>query len=82
MTTHSLPLLSMLDLVAVREGGTVAQALQVAVQTAQHAEALGFKRYFGAQGGANWIDLAASTMPTTLEFSRWQSSSEIAEPDG
>ncbi|WP_374607516.1 LLM class flavin-dependent oxidoreductase [Diaphorobacter nitroreducens] len=49
MTTHSLPLLSMLDLVAVREGGTVAQALQVAVQTAQHAEALGFKRYWLAE---------------------------------
>lgn len=41
----------MLDLVAVREGGTVAQALQVAVQTAQHAEALGFKRYWLAEHG-------------------------------
>ena len=39
----------MLDLVAVREGGTVAQALQVAVQTAQHVEALGFKRYWLAE---------------------------------
>ena len=44
--------------------------------------ALGVERYFGAQGGANWIDLAASTLPTTLEFTRWQGSSEIAEPDG
>jgi hypothetical protein len=35
----------MLDLVAVREGGTVAQALQIAARTAQHVEALGFQRY-------------------------------------
>ncbi len=37
--------LSMLDLVAVREGGTVAEALAIALRTTQHAEALGFKRY-------------------------------------
>lgn len=30
--------------------------------------ALGVERYFGAQGGANWIDLAASTLPTTLRI--------------
>jgi luciferase family oxidoreductase group 1 len=41
--------LSMLDLVAVREGGTVAQALDIAVRTAQHAETLGFKRYWLAE---------------------------------
>jgi luciferase family oxidoreductase group 1 len=41
--------LSMLDLVAVREGGTVADALKVALQTAQHAEKLGFKRYWVAE---------------------------------
>ena len=39
----------MLDLVAVREGGTVAEALQVAVRTAQHAESLGFSRYWLAE---------------------------------
>ena len=39
----------MLDLVAVREGGTVAQALQIALRTAQHAESLGFKRYWLAE---------------------------------
>ena len=39
----------MLDLVAVREGGTVAQALQIALQTAQHAERLGFSRYWLAE---------------------------------
>ena len=41
--------LSMLDLVAVREGGTVADALRIALRTAQHAEALGFKRYWLAE---------------------------------
>jgi luciferase family oxidoreductase group 1 len=41
--------LSMLDLVAVREGGTTAQALQIALQTAQHVEKLGFKRYWLAE---------------------------------
>jgi len=39
----------MLDLVAVREGGTVAQALQLAVRTAQHVESLGFTRYWMAE---------------------------------
>ena len=39
----------MLDLVAVREGGTVADALQIALRTAQHAEGLGFKRYWLAE---------------------------------
>ncbi|WP_440109805.1 LLM class flavin-dependent oxidoreductase [Acidovorax sp. BL-A-41-H1] len=41
--------LSMLDLVAVREGGTVADALQIALRTAQHAERLGFARYWLAE---------------------------------
>lgn len=39
----------MLDLVAVREGSTVAQAIATAVQTAQHAEQLGFTRYWLAE---------------------------------
>lgn len=39
----------MLDLVAVREGGTVAQALKIAVRTAQHVESLGFVRYWVAE---------------------------------
>jgi len=43
------PKLSMLDLVAVREGGTVAQALALALRTAQHAEELGFTRYWLAE---------------------------------
>ncbi len=41
--------LSMLDLVAVREGGSVADALAISLRTAQHAEALGFKRYWLAE---------------------------------
>ncbi|MDD2535183.1 MAG: LLM class flavin-dependent oxidoreductase [Macromonas bipunctata] len=41
--------LSMLDLVAVRAGGTVADALALALRTAQHAEALGFTRYWLAE---------------------------------
>jgi luciferase family oxidoreductase group 1 len=49
MTRTTAPSLSMLDLVTVREGGTVAQALQIALQTAQHAERLGFSRYWLAE---------------------------------
>ena len=41
--------LSMLDLVAVREGGTVADALSIALRTARHAESLGFTRYWVAE---------------------------------
>ena len=41
--------LSMLDLVAVREGGTVAEALAISLRTAQHAELLGFTRYWLAE---------------------------------
>ena len=47
-TAHR-PALSMLDLVAVREGGTVADALKIALRTAQHAERLGFARYWLAE---------------------------------
>jgi len=41
--------LSMLDLVAVRQGGTVAEALAISLRTAQHAESLGFCRYWLAE---------------------------------
>ena len=41
--------LSMLDLVSVREGGTVADALALSLRTAQHVEALGFSRYWLAE---------------------------------
>jgi luciferase family oxidoreductase group 1 len=43
------PRYSMLDLVAVREGGTVRQALDLAVRTAQHVETLGYTRYWLAE---------------------------------
>ncbi|HRO54955.1 MAG TPA: LLM class flavin-dependent oxidoreductase, partial [Alicycliphilus sp.] len=49
MTTNHTPVLSMLDLVAVREGGSVGDALAIAVRTAQHVESLGFKRYWLAE---------------------------------
>ncbi len=49
MTNPDKTQLSMLDLVAVREGGTVAQALALALRTAQHAEKLGFTRYWLAE---------------------------------
>ncbi|WP_290904736.1 LLM class flavin-dependent oxidoreductase [Aquabacterium sp.] len=41
--------LSMLDLVAVREGASVSDALAVALRTARHVEGLGFTRYWLAE---------------------------------
>ncbi|MCK6389810.1 MAG: LLM class flavin-dependent oxidoreductase [Azonexus sp.] len=41
--------LSQLDLVAVRQGGSVADALKIAVDTARHVETLGFERYWLAE---------------------------------
>lgn len=41
--------LSFLDLVATREGGTVGDALALALRTAQHVESLGFTRYWLAE---------------------------------
>ena len=41
--------ISLLDLVAVRDGGTVAQALAIALDTARHVESLGFTRYWMAE---------------------------------
>ena len=41
--------LSMLDLVAVREGSSVSDAIAISLQTAQHAERLGFTRYWLAE---------------------------------
>ncbi|QEA13365.1 LLM class flavin-dependent oxidoreductase [Comamonas flocculans] len=43
------PKLSMLDLVAVREGGTPAEAIATTVRTARKAEQLGFARYWLAE---------------------------------
>ncbi|SFF90596.1 luciferase family oxidoreductase, group 1 [Novosphingobium sp. CF614] len=58
--------LSVLDLVAVREGGTVAQALAISAETARVAERAGYKRYWvaehhgmeGIAGGATSVVLA------------------------
>lgn len=41
--------LSMLDLVAIREGGSVGEALAISLATARHVEALGFTRYWLAE---------------------------------
>jgi len=41
--------LSLLDLVAVREGGSVPEALDIAQETARHVEHLGFARYWLAE---------------------------------
>ena len=49
MTLLAKTTLSMLDLVAVREGGTVAEALAISLSTARHVEALGFARYWLAE---------------------------------
>lgn len=43
------PVLSFLDLVPVRSGGTVAEALANALRTARHAEILGYTRYWVAE---------------------------------
>lgn len=49
MKTLHHPSLSLLDLVVVREGGSVADALGIALRTAQAAESLGFTRYWLAE---------------------------------
>ncbi|MDP2132294.1 MAG: LLM class flavin-dependent oxidoreductase, partial [Sulfuritalea sp.] len=49
MKTLQQTRLSMLDLVAVREGGSVAEALAISLRTARHVEALGFTRYWLAE---------------------------------
>jgi luciferase family oxidoreductase group 1 len=59
--------LSMLDLVAVREGGSTAQALQIALQTAQHAEKLGFKRYWLAEHH-NMVGVASSSTAVLVGY--------------
>ncbi len=49
MSALSSTRLSFLDLVAIREGGTIAEALAISLRTARHAEALGFTRYWLAE---------------------------------
>ncbi|MDP2678366.1 MAG: LLM class flavin-dependent oxidoreductase [Rhodoferax sp.] len=59
--------LSMLDLVSLREGGTVAQALATALRTAQHAEALGFTRYWVAEHH-NMASIASSATAVLVGY--------------
>ena len=73
--------LSMLDLVAVREGGSVADALAIALRTAQHAERLGFTFeglfrqaivYKGRSRDTAWYSIIDSEWPRVREaFERW-----------
>lgn len=49
MNTLVKPKLAMLDLVTVRENGTVGEALNIARVTARHVENLGFTRYWLAE---------------------------------
>lgn len=49
MTSLKRPDLSMLDLVPIRQGQTAGQAIETTVKTAQHAEQLGFKRFWMAE---------------------------------
>ncbi len=53
------PALSMLDLVPNREGIPVGGGIAIALRTARHAEALGFKRYWLAEHH-NMVDVASS----------------------
>ncbi len=57
----------MLDLVTVREGGTVAQALNLAMRTAQHVEKLGFTRYWLAEHH-NMLSVASSSTAVLVGF--------------
>ncbi len=57
----------MLDLVTVREGGTVAEALALALRTAQHAEKLGFKRYWLAEHH-NMLSVASSATAVLVGY--------------
>ncbi len=58
-TSLKKPRLSMLDLVANREGLSVGDSIAIALRTAQHAEALGFARYWLAEHH-NLVDVASS----------------------
>jgi luciferase family oxidoreductase group 1 len=67
MSTLKKPALSMLDLVPLREGATVAQALATALRTAQHAEALGFTRYWVAEHH-NMASIASSATAVLVGY--------------
>lgn len=57
----------MLDLVSLREGGTVKDALALALRTAQHAEKLGFSRYWLAEHH-NMVSIASSATSVLVGY--------------
>ena len=59
--------LSMLDLVQIREGGTIADALAITLRTARRAEALGFKRYWLAEHH-NLLGIASSATAVLVGY--------------
>jgi luciferase family oxidoreductase group 1 len=59
--------LSMLDLVSVREGSSVSDALSLALRTAQHAEKLGFTRYWMAEHH-NMLSVASSATAVLVGY--------------
>lgn len=59
--------LSMLDLVAVREGRGVDHALHTALRTAQHAESLDFTRYWVAEHH-NMVGIASSATTVIMGY--------------
>ena len=59
--------LSMLDLVNLREGATVADALANSLRTGQHAEALGFTRYWVAEHH-NMASIASSATAVLVGY--------------
>ncbi len=67
MNDQSKAKLSMLDLVTVREGGTVAQALALALRTAQHVEKLDFTRYWVAEHH-NMLSIASSATAVLVGY--------------
>lgn len=67
MKTLNSIALSMLDLVAVREGHGVDHALHTALRTAQHAESLDFTRYWVAEHH-NMVGIASSSTAVTMGY--------------
>jgi luciferase family oxidoreductase group 1 len=67
MTLKENAKLSMLDLVPVREGGSIAEALALALRTAQHAEKLGFQRYWLAEHH-NMLSIASSATAVLVGY--------------
>ncbi len=67
MTSQKIPRLSMLDLVANREGISVGDGIAIALRTARHAEALGFTRYWLAEHH-NMADVASSATAVLVGY--------------